>query len=365
MPLLTCPHCGSAVTTRDIETAPLRCPVCGAALTSAPAPEPAPAVVPAALPIQEAEVRDASYHSGWQDRAEDSEDDSATRAVARDKLEPISAQARTDHSYDQRAQAADEATHALPFSPGTLGSPPADDPREATHALPLSAIPQEARPARRAPGLRAALLALAALALVVVIVVAALASNGLLGVLGGSPTPAPTATLAPTSTPSSVAFAEPGLYTVRYPQGWVKTERNAAPQSYFALLASGGDASVDVEAQRISPAPSDLAALDEQAISTLAQPGTSPANFSAASSVTLGGQVWTRVTGDAQLIVPSGQPPTYGHVAALSTQRGPYTFTILCISAGSSADAARAAFTTDDQSAFQQLLASFAFLSQG
>ncbi|MGH2501044.1 MAG: TFIIB-type zinc ribbon-containing protein, partial [Ktedonobacterales bacterium] len=176
MPLLTCPHCGSAVTTRDIETAPLRCPVCGAALTSAPAPEPAPAAAPAALPIQEAEVRDASYHSGWQDRAED---DSATHAVARDKLEPISAQARTDHSYDQRAQAADEATHALPFSPGTLGAPPADDPREATHALPLSAIPQEAQPMRRAPGLRAALLALAALALVVVIAVAALAGNGL------------------------------------------------------------------------------------------------------------------------------------------------------------------------------------------
>src|SRR5579864_5218522 len=153
MPLLTCPHCGSAVTTRDIETAPLRCPVCGAALTPAPAPEPAPAAMPpAALPIQEAEARDASYHSGWQDRAED---DSATRAIARDNLEPISAQARTDHSYDQRAQAADEATHALPFSPEVHGAPPAVEPREATHALPLSAIPQEEPPTRRAPGLRA------------------------------------------------------------------------------------------------------------------------------------------------------------------------------------------------------------------
>jgi hypothetical protein len=369
MPLLTCPHCGSAVTTRDIETAPLRCPVCGAALTSAPAPEPAPAAAPAApaaapaaLPIQEAEVRDASYHSGWQDRAED---DSATHAVARDKLEPISAQARTDYSYDQRAQAADEATHALPFSPGAHGAPPAVEPREATHALPLSAIPREPQPGRRAPGLRAALLALAALALVVVIVVAALAGNGLLGFIGGSPTLSPTVTVAPTSTPASVAFTEPGLYAVRYPQGWIRTQRNAAPQSYFALLASGGDASVDVAAQQISPAPSDLAALDEQTISTLAQPGSSPANFSAASSVTLGGQTWTRVTGDAQLIVPSGQPPTWGHVAALSTQRGPYTFTILCISTGSSAAAASAAFTTDDQRAFQPLLASFTFLSQG
>ncbi|HEX8728177.1 MAG TPA: hypothetical protein VF739_06125 [Ktedonobacterales bacterium] len=364
MPLLTCPHCGSAVTTRDIETAPLRCPVCGAALTSAPAPEPAvsPAATPTALPIQEAEVRDASYHSGWQDRAED---DSATRAVARDKLEPISAQARTDHSYDQRAQVADEATHALPFSPEAHGAPPAIEPREATHALPLSAIPQEPPPTRRTPGLRAALLALAALALVVVIVVAALASNGLLGFFGGSTAPVPSAPLTPTSTPASVAFSQPGLYTVRYPQGWTRTQRNAAPQSYFTLLSSGSHASVDVEAQQINPAPSDLAALDEQTISTLAQPGTSPSNFSAATSITIGGQMWTRVTGDAQLIVPSGQPPTYGHVAALSTQRGPYTFTILCISTGSSADAARAAFTTDDQNVFQSLLASFTFLSQG
>ena len=366
MPLLTCPHCGSAVTTRDIETAPLRCPVCGAALTSAPAPGPAsdPAPAPAALPIQEAEVRDASYHSGWQDREED---DSATRAVARDKLEPITAQARTDHSYDQRAQAADEAadeaTHALPYSPVATDQRDQPDQREATRALPLSAIPQEAPPARRGVGLRAAFIALAVAALVVVIVVAALAGNGLLpSLFGGSPTPAPTATIAPTSTPST-AFSVKGLYALSYPTGWVvQTQRNAAPQSYFALLSSGGDASVSVEAQQISPAPSDLAALDEQAISTLAQPGTSPSNFSGATTVAIGGQAWTRVTGDAQLIVPSGQPPTYGHVAALSTQRGPYTYTILCVSTASSAAAARAAFTTDDASAFQPLLASFSFV---
>jgi len=161
-------------------------------------------------------------------------------------------------------------------------------------------------------------------------------------------------------------FSVQGLYALSYPTGWVvQTQRNAPPQSYFALLSSGGDASVNVEAQQISPAPSDLAALDEQAISTLAQPGTSPGNFSGATTVTIGGQAWTRVTGDAQLIVHSGQPPTYGHVAALSTQRGPYTYTILCVSTASSADAARAAFTTDDANAFQPLLASFTFQSQG
>src|SRR5512146_3064415 len=86
MPLLTGPHCGSAVPALDIETAPLRCPVCGAALTRAPEPA-APEPVPAALPIREAEVRDASYHSGWQDR---DGDDSATRvARGRGRLEPI------------------------------------------------------------------------------------------------------------------------------------------------------------------------------------------------------------------------------------------------------------------------------------
>lgn len=308
-------------------------------------------------------MRDASYHSGWQDREED---DSATRAIARDKLEPITAQARTDHSYDQRAQAADEAadeaTHALAYSPVATDQRVQPDQREATHALPLSAIPQEAPPARRGSGLRAALIALAGAALVVVIVVAALAGNGLLpSLFGGSPTPAPTATGVPTSTPST-PFSVKGLYALRYPTGWVvQTQRNAAPQSYFALLSSGGDASVSVEAQQISPAPSDLAALDEQAISTLAQPGTSPSNFSAATTGAIGGQAWTRVTGDAQLIVPSGQPPTYGHVAALSTQRGSYTYTILCVSTASSAAAARAAFTTDDASAFQPLLASFTF----
>jgi len=308
-------------------------------------------------------VRDASYHSDWQDREED---DSATHAVARDKLEPITAQARTDHSYDQRAQAADEATHALPYSPVATDQRDQPDQREATYALPLSAIPQEAPPARRGVGLRAALITLAVAALVVVIVVAALAGNGLLpSLFGASPMSAPTATIAPTSTPST-AFSVQGLYALSYPTGWVvQTQRNAPPQSYFALLSSGGDASVNVEAQQISPAPSDLAALDEQAISTLAQPGTSPGNFSGATTVTIGGQAWTRVTGDAQLIVPSGQPPTYGHVAALSTQRGPYTYTILCVSTASSADAARAAFTTDDANAFQPLLAGFTFQSQG
>ena len=368
MPLLTCPHCGSAVTALDIETAPLRCPVCGAALTRAPEPaapapgEPEPA--PVALPIREAEVRDASYHSGWQDREGD---DSATR-IARDRLErlePISAQAHTAPSYDgyDGYDGADEATRALPHASGAPND--ASEPREpldATHALPLSAIPQQAPVERHAPRLRALSIALATLALVIVIVVATLVGNGLLpGLLVGGPAPVPTATIAPTATPSRVAFTEPGRYTLSFPQGWLKTERNSAPQSYFALLSSGGSASVDVEAQQLGSAP-DLAALDEQTISALAQPGTTPTNLSAATSVTIGGQAWQRVAGDAQLLAASGQPATYGHVVAYSTQRGAYTYTILCISAGASADAARAAFTTDDQSAFQPLLASFTFV---
>jgi uncharacterized Zn finger protein (UPF0148 family) len=368
MPLLTCPQCGSAVTALTTETTPLRCPVCGAALslaTDAEAQEPIEAVI--------------REHDSVSGERSGEEDDSATRAVANERMEPLIAQVRTDHQLRQGAsQGVDEVTHALPDVPNAIGAaaalvaaepaaPAWPSGREATQALPISALPPAPpEPQQRAmtARLRSLSITLLALTLVAVIVVAALTGNGVFGGMFAATT-TPSATIAPaaTSTPSVNAFDLRGLYRLNYPQGWTTQQRNSAPQSYYALLtAPSGGASVNIEAQRAvnAPAPAEL---DQQFIRALAQPGTRLAVSGAPSSVTVGGQVWTQLTADVTLQPASGQPTFYAHVAALSTQRGAYVYTIVCVATAPSLAAAGPAYTTAERAYFQPLLASFSFLS--
>jgi len=365
MPLLTCPQCGSAVTALATETTPLRCPVCGAALSLAAESE-------AQEPI-EAVIREHDSVSG---ERSGEEDDSATRAVASERMEPLIAQVRTDHQLRQGAsQGVDEATHALPDAIGAAGALVATEPaapawpggREATQALPISALPPAPpEPQQRAIAarLRPLSITLLALTLVAVIVVAALAGNGVFGgMFAATTTPSATTAPAATSTPSVNALDLRGLYHLNYPQGWTTQQRNSAPQSYYALLtAPSGGVSVNIEAQQAVNAPAP-ATLDQQFIRALAQPGTTPTISGAPSNVTVGGQAWTQLTADVTLQSASGQPTFYAHVAALSTQRGAYVYTIVCVATAPSLAAAGPAYTTAERAYFQPLLASFSFQS--
>lgn len=352
MPLLSCPHCGSALAAPADETTPMRCPTCGATLGATADPE--------ELPIREAIVRE--------------EDDSATRAVAPERLAPIIARVTTDHLNAQIAEAqsaivrpADETTQALPFA----ATAAAADPHEVTQEMPPSALPQQAPepPARGRLGgaMRAISLALAGLILVAVVFVAALAANGVF--VGGATsstqaTATPTSTPdVPTATPALTVFSAPGLYQVSYPQGWLIQQRNTPPKTYYALLAApSGGASVNIEAQQATDAPA-LDVLDQQFIDALAQPGATPTPVGAPLVVSVGGEQWTQLTADVTLHVASGQPAQYARVIALSARHGDYVYTIVCLAPSSSAAAAEPAFTTANATYFQPLLASFAFAS--
>ena len=369
MSLQFCPQCGSELATPDTETAPLRCPSCGAAL------DPARDLASSsdALPIREAIVR------------EEEEDASATRAATREQFAPIIAQAAADH---QRALASagrrgeggeggEGGTQELPLSALPLSALPHEDisaadsahMRGVTAELPLSA--QSAAPPDTAGRSsvtrvwRAISATLAALVLVAVVIVAALAANGVIGGTTAANAPAtPTASVAPTATTALVAsFTVPGLYQISHPQGWVSQQRNAPPQSYFALLtAPTGNASLNIEAQQAAAA-GPLDQLDQRYLDQLSQPGSTPTASGAASGVTIDGQQWTQLTADVTLRVDVGQPAQYAHAVALSTQRGAYVYTIVYLAPSASAAAAGPAFATANQQFFQPMLASFTFLS--
>ncbi|HET9110190.1 MAG TPA: hypothetical protein VFN78_05130 [Ktedonobacterales bacterium] len=357
-----CPHCGSALPALAIETTPLRCPTCGAALSDREEPS--------VLPVREAVYRDERSVDSLAGVGE--EDDSATRVAAQDEMAPALVWAHADHEQRQRTSASDgaaetpETTQALPLS---ALPPEARDPM-VTHPsippMPSGEWDQHEQGQRRAtPGLRTLSLGLAALVLIAVVVVAALAANGVIG--AATTAVAATATSAPTATPAVKPFSPANLYQVSYPQDWTVTQRNPPPSSstsasYFALLsAPRGDVSVNIAAQQVSPTPA-LTALDQAFLIKLSKPGTTPSVTGSPTSVTVGGQAWTQLAADVTLAPAPGQPTYYAHVIALSTTRGDYAYTIVCVAASPSAAAAGPAFTTADQAYFQPLLASFQFL---
>lgn len=364
MPPLTCPHCGSPLIIPESGTTPLRCPSCGARLDP----------VGEGLPVREALVRDE-------------EDDSATRAVDRDRIAPLLGRHEPDSYTTTRASAgtsADETTKALPISavwrtapsvdtPATPGAASPSDAHETTHEmtqdLPRSALPPESSTERRAPGaLRSLSIALIALTLLAVVAVAALAANGVFGGPSSTGATQPTATAAstgsPTAAPDLAPFVVAQLYQVGRPRDWLIQQKNAPPKTYFALLtAPTGGPTVNIEAQQAADAPA-LATLDQQFLRALAQDGTTPKLAATPTSVSVGGQEWTQLTADMTLRVANGQSSQqYAHVVALSTQRGAYVYTIVYLAPAPDTASTAAAFATADQRYFQPMLASFTFLS--
>ncbi len=326
-----------------------------------------------ALSIHEAVVRE--------------EDDSATRAVGPDRMASLVAQAQADHQRALDSGAAtdteafaprDEATQTLAAAPvavvvaaretnipdGRAGGDERDE-RELTRDLPASALPPVTEaPRGRASALRMLLVALVAIIMLAVIVVAALVANGGLGSLdGGSIAQTPEATApVPTATPLGATFSMPGLYRISYPQGWLVQQRNTPPQSYYALLsAPAGDANVNIEAQQASGAPTP-ATLNQQFLTALAQPGTTPSVAATSGAVAIGGQTWTPLVADVTLRTASGQSARYAHVVILSTQHGAEMYTIVYLAPTASAGATGQAYSAADAAYFQPMLASFAFL---
>lgn len=401
MPLLNCRHCGSALDAHDApesELASLRCPVCGAALSlTSSSPSASPSASPSSPQATDAiwesvsgvapapAVTDEPHSDALviRDVEAREEDDSATRAVGPERMASLVAQAQADH---QRALGADGGTDTGRFAPRdetttqtfaaapvAIGVAPPDaapsaapeltpDPRELTRDLPASALPTAAAAAGRGAtsGLRTLTVALVAVVMLVVVVIAALVANGALDLLGGS-VATPTATAAPTATPLGATFGVPGLYQISYPAGWLIQQRNAAPQSYYALLsAPAGDANVNIEAQQASGAPTPTT-LNQQFLNALAQPGATPSIATSSGAVAIGGQVWTPLVADVTLRVASGQSPRYAHVVILSTQRGAEMYTIVYLAPTASASGASHAFSAADATYFQPMLASFAF----
>lgn len=352
MPVVICTHCGSSLTAPDTQTAPLRCPVCGANLSAAPAADmTAPPVV------QEAVVRDQ-------------EDDSATRAVAREQLAPLLTPVDADYHTEPSAASATLGNGAAPgvrWDGATQVSAPhiGADAHDITQALPDSALPNP--PRTPASALRTLSVALVTLVLLAVVAIAALAVNGAFSGLTGyatNGTPTQQATAAPptpTATPAFTPFTVANLYTIGHPFGWNASQRNAAPQTYAALFsAPDGSASMNVDVQQ-NVNLADPAALDQQFIRALTAPNT-PLTLSDPTTSVIGGQRWTERAADITLVTASGQPLLYAHVVARTVVHGAYAYTIVEVAPATSATTAATAYATANVAYFQPMLATFTFL---
>ncbi len=348
MPVLMCPHCGSSITADDAETTQVRCPVCGAALGMAN--------ISTGHAVREAVVRDA-------------EDDSATRAVAREQiaphLTPIDADYQSVPSVTAEPRPFDDGVTQVsePYNVERGAPIVATQLLEPTQELPRSAIPEPTRASRR--GLQRISIVAAGVIIVVALVIAALAANGLL--FGQQTPPAGQATMTPASTPTATAtpssvFQAPGMYQITYPAGWLTQQKNNPPQTYSALIAApaGVVGTVNIVAQRnVSISPSDQ--LDDEFIRALAKSGTGY-TASTPAALSIGGQSWIGRSANVTLAAASGQPTLYSHVEALSVVHGDFVYTIVEIAPAPSAAAADAAFTAAAQTYFNPMLATFVFI---
>lgn len=375
MPLQTCPTCGYVFAVAGGAAELAHCPRCSAIIGAATADTPGGASGEAAgmrPPIIDAVARSASSMRSDRVDGRDGDDDSHTRPVSPERL----AEARAALAEPVSAQWRDE-TQNLPHPP----SPPAAP--AATQELPASAAPApqvsgaggrgaggrgaEGRGALRGP---VGVVALVGLSLALVAGVA-LATRVITGDAqpgaGPSPTGAPivarTPTAGPALGPGQTGFSAPHLYALGYPTGWLVVQRNTPPSAYYTLLtAPAGGASVNITVSSALNAP-DPATFDQQTLAALAAAGSAPTHATAAATVTVGGQAWTQIAGDATLRVAGGQPAQYAHVVAMSVVRGGRLYTITMLVATPDQSAAAARYRAADEASFQPLLASFTFLS--
>ncbi len=319
MSTITCPICGRRITTSDALQPPTQCPACGAALL---AMDLAP---------------DDSPHS---------RDDSDTRPVPLDQ-------------FPTRPVPPPPSPGAASTAASTGGTDGTDS--EKTRDLPISALPQP--PTASASRLARGTGVVALIALLIVLVAgAALAVNGDLPFAQQPATPTATASvIRPTATPATVPYSHPGLYSIAYPTGWNKTERNNPPGYYSATFVNPhGGASLTVTLQQL-PNLIDAATFDTDYLNGLALPtGTKPRNLSKPLPVTLAGQVWTEESADVAVLTSNGTQ--YAHAVAMTIYYKGYAYTTVRLVPVPNQSGAQSAFDVAEQASFQPILATFTFL---
>lgn len=301
--------------TSGVAAAPTTCPACGSSLLAT---------------VSGAPVSDRS------------EDDSATRPVPIDQLPT------------RPAAEGPVAPAPAPVAPAAS----ADDGQ--TRDLPASALPREPGNSRRAGGM------IGGVALVIILLaiaaIAALVSNGLLPSGQSAATPTATAPAGPTATPAAIPYSVPHLYTIAYPTGWNKTERNNPPGLYsVAFVNLRGGATFNISTQQ-TPALVSADTADSNYLNGLtANTGTKPTNLSSPQATPLAGATWTAMSADVTIMTTAGKQ--YAHAVALSVNHGGYIYTIVRLVPVTSPTAAQSAFDTAEQASFQPMLASFTFAS--
>lgn len=308
-------------------TAPGICPACGAPLLPV-AVDPGAAQEPVSAVYRE-------------------EDDSATRPVPIDQL-PTRTPALSP--------AAPNAT-AAPISPAI----PTDD--GVTRDLPVSALPTPPGAGMARLGRMIGVVGLVAV-LLAVVAGAALAINGGLpfGQRAATPTATPAATARPTATPTTQLYTLAGRYQMRYPNGWLNTQRNtpAANDYSITVVNPSGGASVSVTVQQLNQLV-DPATTDTNYLNGLAAPtGTKARNISTPQAITLAGQTWTQESADVTILTSAGDQ--YAHAVATSINHGGNLYTIVRLVPVTMPGDAASAFAAADQADFQPILASFTFL---
>jgi hypothetical protein len=299
MVTINCPVCGWRGATTGDSGPPSLCPACGAALVA----------------------------------PDGSRDDSATRPVPLDQLPTRPGPMESGETRDLPAS-------ALPSAPGTA----------------------TATKATKAPGKMWRGLSIAAL----VALLLALAAGAALAVNGGLPPgqqgASPTATAsAPTTTPATVTYKRPSLYSIAYPTGWGALEQNNPPYRYSAsFINPSGGASVTVTVQQ-TQAYIDAATVDDQYLSGLTvKTGATPQHVSKPQPVSLAGQIWTEMSADVSLLTSAGIQ--YTHAVVVTVNYHGYLYTIVRLVPWPDKAGAGSAFAVAERASFQPMLATFTFL---
>ncbi len=181
------------------------------------------------------------------------------------------------------------------------------------------------------------------------------------GLVAGSATGQTVTTCGAEATPSaslnppagSTSFATT-TYTLAYPSGWQKTTQSGSSQGQcdvvFAFSQPGGAATLHVEQAGAFAPLTDAQVIAAEAQSAQAQGSSFSEITSAASTQTVGGEVWQRH--EYQVTTKSG---TKLHLALLAGHHKGAGFAIILLSSDSG-------FSSDDTTSFEPVLKSFQFV---
>lgn len=191
--------------------------------------------------------------------------------------------------------------------------------------------------------------------LLAIVVIAALTATGTLTFGAATPSATPTSTPTPTVSPTPsvpagfTSYSSPGYFSLDTPAEWT-----AASYKLGSTLDAVAFTNSSLTTQLVievfpSSSPSNLAAIDGQALTQLAK-GKPIQDLQAATSVTVGGQSWE----DEMANLPV--QGTQSHVVTMATTRGAYLYLLYYFSPVNT-------FETASVADFQPMLNSFAFAS--